>query len=84
MNLGTVGVDALMDSMAGAEVAQFARKIEKLGYGALWFPEAFRARSVCARCTSADGHGKIDRWHCDRECLEARTGCDAWRRADAG
>jgi probable F420-dependent oxidoreductase len=41
MNLGTVGVDALMDSMAGAELAQFARKIEKLGYGALWFPEAF-------------------------------------------
>jgi probable F420-dependent oxidoreductase len=41
MNLGTVGVDALMDSMAGAELAQFARKIEKLGYSALWFPEAF-------------------------------------------
>jgi probable F420-dependent oxidoreductase len=41
MNLGTVGVDALMDSMAGAELAKFARKIEKLGYGALWFPEAF-------------------------------------------
>jgi probable F420-dependent oxidoreductase len=41
MNLGTVGVDALMDSMAGAELAQFAQKIEKLGYSALWFPEAF-------------------------------------------
>jgi len=41
MNLGTVGVDALMDSMAGAELAQFARKVEKLGYSALWFPEAF-------------------------------------------
>jgi probable F420-dependent oxidoreductase len=41
MNLATVGVDALMDSMAGAEVAKFARKIEKLGYSALWFPEAF-------------------------------------------
>jgi len=41
MNLGTVGVDALMDSMAGAELGQFARKIEKLGYSALWFPEAF-------------------------------------------
>jgi len=49
MNLGTVGVDALMDSMAGAELAQFARKIEKLGYGALWFPEAsgaIRLRSL--------------------------------------
>lgn len=41
MNLGTLGVDALMDSMAGAELAQFARKIEKLGYSTLWFPEAF-------------------------------------------
>ena len=41
MNLGTVGVDALLDSMAGTELAQFARKIEKLGYSALWFPEAF-------------------------------------------
>jgi probable F420-dependent oxidoreductase len=41
MNLGTLGVDALMDSMAGSEIARFARKIEKLGYSALWFPEAF-------------------------------------------
>src|SRR6204780_503145 len=40
MNLGTVGVDALLDSMAGTELAQFARKIEKLGYSALCFPEA--------------------------------------------
>jgi probable F420-dependent oxidoreductase len=41
MNLATLGVDALMDSMAGTDLASFARKIEKLGYGALWFPEAF-------------------------------------------
>src|ERR1700757_2653763 len=41
MNLGTVGVDALMDSMAGGELAKFACKIEKLGYSALWFPETF-------------------------------------------
>ena len=41
MNLGTVGVDALMDSMAGSELAKFARKVEKLGYSSLWFPEAF-------------------------------------------
>ena len=41
MNLGPLGVDALMDSMAGIELAKFARKIEKLGYTALWFPEAF-------------------------------------------
>ena len=41
MNLGTLGVDALMDSMAGKELANFARKIEKLGYSTLLFPEAF-------------------------------------------
>jgi probable F420-dependent oxidoreductase len=41
MNLGSLGVDALLDSMAGNELAKFARKIEKLGYSALWFPEAF-------------------------------------------
>lgn len=41
MNLGTLGVDALLDSMPGIELAKFARKIEKLGYSALWFPEAF-------------------------------------------
>jgi alkanesulfonate monooxygenase SsuD/methylene tetrahydromethanopterin reductase-like flavin-dependent oxidoreductase (luciferase family) len=41
MNLGTPGVDALMDSMAGAEISRFVRKIEKLGYSSLWFPEAF-------------------------------------------
>jgi probable F420-dependent oxidoreductase len=41
MNLATLGVDALMDSMAGSDLANFARKIEKLGYGTLWFPEAF-------------------------------------------
>ncbi|MGA7869569.1 MAG: TIGR03620 family F420-dependent LLM class oxidoreductase, partial [Candidatus Binatus sp.] len=41
MNLGTLGVDALMDSMAGVDLAKFARKVEKLGYSSLWFPEAF-------------------------------------------
>jgi len=41
MNLGTLGIDALMDSMAGIELAKFARKVENLGYTSLWFPEAF-------------------------------------------
>jgi probable F420-dependent oxidoreductase len=41
MNLGTVGVDALLDSLAGNELAKFARKVEQLGYSSLWFPEAF-------------------------------------------
>jgi probable F420-dependent oxidoreductase len=41
MNLGTLGVDAFLDSVAGTDLAKFARKIERLGYSALWFPEAF-------------------------------------------
>jgi probable F420-dependent oxidoreductase len=41
MNLDVPGVDALLDSMAGTELAKFARRVENLGYSALWFPEAF-------------------------------------------
>ncbi|HSU90259.1 MAG TPA: LLM class flavin-dependent oxidoreductase, partial [Sporolactobacillaceae bacterium] len=41
MDLRPLGVDVLTDSIAGAELGKFARKIEKLGYSALWFPEAF-------------------------------------------
>lgn len=41
MELATLGVDALTDSMFGTELANFARKIEKLGYSSLWCPEAF-------------------------------------------
>src|SRR6266852_2802426 len=41
MDLGPLGVDALTDSITGAELAKFARKVENLGYSALWFPEAF-------------------------------------------
>ena len=41
MELRKLGIDALTDAMPGNELAGFARKIEKLGYGALWFPEAF-------------------------------------------
>lgn len=41
MDLGTLGIDALLDSITGAELANFACKIEKLGCSSLWFPEAF-------------------------------------------
>jgi probable F420-dependent oxidoreductase len=41
MNLETPGIDALLDSMPGNGLAKFARKVENLGYSALWFPEAF-------------------------------------------
>jgi probable F420-dependent oxidoreductase len=41
MDLRTLGVFAITDSMTGSQIGGFARKIEKLGYSALWFPEAF-------------------------------------------
>jgi probable F420-dependent oxidoreductase len=41
MDLRKLGVFAITESMAGSQIGGFARKIEKLGYGALWFPEAF-------------------------------------------
>jgi Luciferase-like monooxygenase len=41
MDLKTPGVFALTDSMTGSQIASFVRKIEKLGYGSFWFPEAF-------------------------------------------
>lgn len=41
MDLRTPGIFALTDSMTGSQIAGFARKAEKLGYSAFWFPEAF-------------------------------------------
>ena len=41
MDLTTPGAFALTDSMPGNQIAAFARKIEQLGYGSFWFPEAF-------------------------------------------
>lgn len=45
MNLSTIGVFGFLDGMDGAQTAQFARKVERLGYSALWFPEAFGRES---------------------------------------
>ncbi|MGC1677182.1 MAG: LLM class flavin-dependent oxidoreductase, partial [Candidatus Binataceae bacterium] len=41
MNLTTPGAFALTDSMTGNQIAGFVRKLEQLGYGSFWFPEAF-------------------------------------------
>lgn len=41
MDLTRPGVFALTDSMTGKQIAEFVRKIEGLGYGSFWFPEAF-------------------------------------------
>jgi len=41
MDLTTPGAFALTDSMTGNQIAGFVRKLEQLGYGSFWFPEAF-------------------------------------------
>ena len=41
MNLQRPGVFALTDSMTGAQITALVRKVEALGYGSFWFPEAF-------------------------------------------
>jgi len=39
MNIGKLGVWAMVNVMSAADSAAFARRIEKWGYGALWVPE---------------------------------------------
>jgi len=41
MDIGRVGVWTRTDGMAIAEAADFAKRVEELGYGALWIPDAF-------------------------------------------
>src|SRR5271154_4214221 len=40
MEIGKYGVWFFLDAMNAAQGAQFAQKVEKLGYSALWIPEA--------------------------------------------
>jgi probable F420-dependent oxidoreductase len=40
MDIGKIGVWFFLDAMTAAESVEFARSAEKLGYGALWIPEA--------------------------------------------
>ncbi len=40
MNIGRLGVFFFTDTFTAPQAAQFAQKLERLGYGALWFPEA--------------------------------------------
>jgi probable F420-dependent oxidoreductase len=40
MDIGKLGVWFFLDEMSAAQSAAFAQKVEKLGYGALWIPEA--------------------------------------------
>ena len=40
MEIGKYGLWFFLDTMNGAQGVQFAQKVEKLGYSALWIPEA--------------------------------------------
>lgn len=40
MNLKSIGVWAALDGLPARDAAQFAKKLEGWGYGALWIPEA--------------------------------------------
>jgi probable F420-dependent oxidoreductase len=39
MDLSKLGVFGFLDGLSGAQVGQFARKVEQLGYSTLWFAE---------------------------------------------
>ncbi len=41
MDIGTVGVWTRMDGFSIGEAIEFAQRVEALGYGALWIPDAF-------------------------------------------
>ena len=40
MDIGKLGVWFFLDAMSAAQTAEFVRKVEQLGYGAMWLPEA--------------------------------------------
>lgn len=40
MDIGKVGIWFFLDAMPAADSAEFAKKVEKLGYRVLWIPEA--------------------------------------------
>ncbi len=41
MDIGKIGLFVFMDAMSVSESGAFARKAERLGYGTMWFPEAW-------------------------------------------
>jgi probable F420-dependent oxidoreductase len=40
MDIGKIGIWFFLDAMTAAQTVEFVRKTEKLGYGAMWIPEA--------------------------------------------
>ncbi len=45
MDLQPPGVFTFLDGLTGAQTGQLARKVEQLGYSALWFPETLGRES---------------------------------------
>ena len=45
MDLSTIGVFSFLDGLSGAQLGPFARKVERLGYSALWFAEGLGRES---------------------------------------
>ena len=43
MDLSTIGVFAFLDGLSGRQTGELARKLERLGYSALWIPEGWDA-----------------------------------------
>lgn len=46
MDIGKYGVFYFLDSLTAGQAADFAKEVERLGYGALWFPEAVGRNSM--------------------------------------
>ena len=46
MKIGKLGVFYFLDSLTAQQSADFARRVEELGYGALWYPEAIGRNSM--------------------------------------
>ena len=41
MDIGATGVFGYLDTMTGAQAAEYSRTVERLAYSVLWFPETF-------------------------------------------
>jgi probable F420-dependent oxidoreductase len=48
MKLGRLGVFFFCDAMTAQQSAEFARRLEALGYGTLWFPEALGREALAS------------------------------------
>jgi len=48
MELGRIGVWSFLDALSAAEVAEFAQKVEALGYRTLWIPEGLGRDAIAS------------------------------------